>query len=124
MRDKAEYAHRVSWILNNGRNIPKGKLVLHKCDVRSCVRPSHLFIGTHLENNRDTIKKGRDKNNVTCRNRNKKSCPRGHKYNKENTRIKKDGSRSCIKCERKRRMKNYYKSKYGTKNIPEELRSY
>ena len=52
------YAHRLSWILNNGP-IPKGLLVLHRCDNRKCVRPDHLFLGTHQENMDDMIAKDR-----------------------------------------------------------------
>jgi hypothetical protein len=33
--------------------------VLHRCDVRQCVRPSHLFAGTSRDNTRDMIAKGR-----------------------------------------------------------------
>lgn len=51
-------AHRASWIINMGR-IPKGKSVLHKCDVRNCVNPEHLFLGTQLDNVRDMHAKGR-----------------------------------------------------------------
>src|SRR5215204_165330 len=39
--------------------IPKGKYVLHRCDVRSCVNTDHLFLGTHLDNIKDAVSKGR-----------------------------------------------------------------
>ena len=52
--------HRVSWRLRRGR-IPRRKCVLHKCDNRICVRPSHLFLGTYRDNLHDAIRKGRHK---------------------------------------------------------------
>lgn len=54
----SDVAHRVSWLVNFGE-IPRGMYVLHKCDVCACVNPSHLFLGTQLDNMRDMKSKGR-----------------------------------------------------------------
>lgn len=51
-------AHRVAWELTNGP-IPDGMFCLHTCDVRACVRPAHLFLGTQADNMQDMVAKGR-----------------------------------------------------------------
>lgn len=50
-------AHRIAWLLTHGK-LP-GQRVLHHCDVRSCVRPDHLFLGTDADNMRDMAQKAR-----------------------------------------------------------------
>lgn len=55
---KSFRAHRLSWLSFYG-DIPDKFCVLHKCDNRACVRPSHLFLGTRKDNAFDMIKKGR-----------------------------------------------------------------
>lgn len=52
-------AHRVAWTLANGGPPPPGMHVCHRCDVKQCVRPDHLFLGTRLDNMRDAAAKGR-----------------------------------------------------------------
>lgn len=51
-------AHHFSWVVHNGP-VPARLWVLHRCDNPSCVRPSHLFVGTPSDNVQDMLAKGR-----------------------------------------------------------------
>ena len=52
-------AHRVAWELANGRPVPPGLMVRHKCDNPPCIEPTHLEIGTAADNSRDAVERGR-----------------------------------------------------------------
>lgn len=57
-KGKTQRSHRIAWELYCGE-IPVNMDVLHRCDVRNCVNPNHLFIGTHTDNMQDASEKGR-----------------------------------------------------------------
>ena len=52
------FAHRVSYELKYGA-IPAGMMALHHCDVRCCVNPDHIFVGTQQDNMTDKVRKNR-----------------------------------------------------------------
>lgn len=57
-RSKREDAHRVSFRAFNG-DIPDDMQVCHSCDVKICINPKHLFLGTVQVNADDKVSKDR-----------------------------------------------------------------
>lgn len=51
--------HVASWMVHKGP-IPNGIWVLHTCDVKRCINPEHLFLGTAFDNMQDMHAKGRN----------------------------------------------------------------
>lgn len=59
-------AHRLAFVLGGGELGP-GQLVCHRCDVRLCCNPEHLFAGSPTDNVRDMIAKGRQSSSADRR---------------------------------------------------------
>ena len=60
MKDRSRVrAHRLAWERAHDRPIPDGMVIMHRCDVRCCVNPDHLQVGTQAENLKDMGRKGR-----------------------------------------------------------------
>jgi hypothetical protein len=94
---KIDYAmHRLAWKIANKKEIPKGMFICHKCDVRNCINPHHLFLGTISDNNKDMASKGRYWGQKITH------CKNGHELSGSNVynspkRPKKRGCRICRK---------------------------
>ena len=98
-------AHRYAFQLTRGP-IPDGMHVCHTCDVRNCVNPDHLFLGTALDNMRDMIAKGRQRftgikaaqEAAAAWRLARTHCQRGHEFSAVNTYIDPKGKRNCRTC--------------------------
>lgn len=86
-------AHRVAYQLAFGP-IPDGMHVLHSCDNPPCVNPAHLHIGTHTDNMREKVSRGRDFQASQTQ------CKSGHPFDELNTYVTPDGRRNCRTCRR------------------------
>jgi hypothetical protein len=97
---------RLVWWLETGQD-PGDLCVLHRCDVRGCCRPDHLFLGTKAENNADMAAKGRVQTAKAraasvARKWARTHCKRGHEITPENTKYTTTGWRYCLACHRLR----------------------
>lgn len=57
IKKKSERAHRIAYQIAVG-DIPEGCLILHSCDNKICVNPSHLKVGDHRDNTLEAIERG------------------------------------------------------------------
>lgn len=75
-------AHRIAYFLSNNED-PGELLVCHKCDVKLCCNPLHLFLSTSHGNAADRDKKGRQAKGDSHGSRTKpERVPRGLKNGK------------------------------------------
>lgn len=88
------YAHRVAYMLAHPDEDISDLLICHTCDNKICMNPAHLFKGTHIDNARDMVQKGRNRN----QNMGKTHCKNGHEFTTENTYVSSNGKRSCRIC--------------------------
>jgi len=95
---KVETAHRVS--LKLYRQIdPGGNFVCHKCDVRRCVNPDHLYVGTVKDNARDLMERGRPYHEIRkhitpeVERRRVRNLPRGAAHHRSSAKLTEDQAR-------------------------------
>lgn len=98
--------HRQMYKVTHGVELARDQYVCHTCDVRHCVNPDHLWLGSNSDNQKDSSQKGRHyESRRAC-------CESGHEFTPENTRIRptKSGgvARICKQCEREK----YYSAGY------------
>lgn len=86
-------SHRLSYEMYHGVALTPEQCILHSCDVRACVNPSHLRIGTRADNRRDFDERH------TAWQQTRTHCPQGHAYEGHNL-IMRYGRRHCRICMR------------------------
>lgn len=104
---RKQQVHRVSAHIYLGFDLRSKLFVCHHCDNPACFNPKHLFIGTHRDNMRDALNKGRLVSNLIALIEERKQrthCHKGHPYSGENLWIDKKGHRRCRACLRQCRL--------------------
>lgn len=86
--------------------VEKSEDLDHICRNRACVNPDHLRAVSRKTN---LLAEG--SLSIAKHNFMKTHCKHGHMFTKENTKIKKDGSRNCRKCDAIAHNKRYWEGK-------------
>lgn len=92
VNNQSYWCHRLAYQEMVGP-IPEGHHVHHSCANPLCLNPDHLIAVSEHEHYTTLHDAGRF-------HRSKTHCRHGHAYNQQNTRIQKDGQRTCRICER------------------------
>lgn len=108
-RGQTRILHRRMYEIHNGVTLDRWVYACHTCDTKLCCNPEHLWAGTPLENQVDSVQKRRNgEQKVT-------HCPRGHEYNEENTTWKVAASgrpaRECKPCKREYTRRRYHENR-------------
>ena len=102
-------AHRIAFELANGHE--PYPFALHRCDVRLCCNPAHLWEGDHKANVRDMVAKRRGQNQHTLgKHVPRTHCVHGHEYTPDNTAIW-GGVRYCRTCAKVRDQQKHLRRK-------------
>jgi hypothetical protein len=94
-RGRTWVCHRAMWTAKVGP-IPTDDdwTIDHLCRNRACVNVEHMEVVTRIENSR----RGGGLELAHAKTRAATSCPNGHEYTEENTRIRPNGGRICRTC--------------------------
>lgn len=104
-RGKVIHVHRQMYSVVHKLQLTREQYVCHTCDVRHCVNPDHLWLGSNSDNQKDS---GQKQRHYESR---RNHCEHGHEYTPENTLMThcRPGqvSRQCKTCARiRQRIKN------------------
>lgn len=115
-RDSTMLAHRAVY---SGLIGPiDGLVICHHCDNPKCVRPDHLFAGSHGDNSADKVAKGRQARGDMLPAARRTHCPHGHPYSGDNVYVRKCGRRMCRTCNNARRKAAHAKARTASGSIP------
>lgn len=94
---KGHLAHRVAYEFCIGK-IPSNMTIDHLCRNRLCVNPKHLEVCTRGEN---TLRG----DTITGKFSRATECVNGHPFDSKNTYFRKSGGRTCLACNKIRKIK-------------------